>query len=142
MKLRLTAPGWKTYTGQMGVIFFEEGLSVSDVLPTDAVRVAGVIGAEWEDGTAANISQTYLDNMKTEAPMGAVTTAVPEDEVEAPQAVAEAPVKSYTAEELAAVADKSGISGLREIAEPMGIKGNSIGKLIEAILKAGAPKAE
>lgn len=146
MKLRLTAPGFERYTGQMGVITFEDGLSVTDVLAVDAVRVAGVIGAEWEDGTPANVSQTYLDNMHTKAPT---------DEEQRVASVAKTPKTSptpadaprtesavtYTEEQLAQVADAQGIAGLREIADTLGIKGNSIRGLIDAILKAtGAPK--
>ena len=142
MKLRLTAPGWETYTGQMGVIFFKEGLSEADVLAVDAVRVAGVIGAEWEDGTPANVSQIYLDNLKTEA-------VVAQDNRQTDAPVAEvkkevsAPAATYTEEQLAEIADKQGIAGLREIADALSIKGNSIAGLISAILKtAGAPKGE
>lgn len=144
MKLRLTQGGFQSYTGQMGVIQFIDGLSVGDVLPIDAVRVAGVIGAEWEDGTPANVSQLYLDNMNTAAPTPAQSTAK--------DAAAVAPVEAltvvttgsgYTEEALAAIADKDGISGLRNIAEPLGIKGNSIRGLIDGILKAvPANKAE
>lgn len=155
MKLRLTAPGWETYTGQMGVIFFEDGLSVSDVLPVDAVRVAGVIGAEWEDGRPANVSQIYLDNANTPAPtiehnpaVEAATEAWSEKVAETVVKLGEAleairEVKLYTQDELAAIADASGVTGLRKIAEPLGIKSNSIRGLIDGILKvAGAPKAE
>lgn len=147
MKLRLTATGWETYTGQMGVIFFENGISVGDVLPIDAVRVAGVIGAEWEDGTPANVSQIYLDNMQTEAAI-AKDNREPETTVEAKLAdaaplVADLMAPTYTEDQLAEIADKSGIAGLRDIAVPLGIKGNSIAGLIAAILKtAGASKAE
>lgn len=149
MKLRLTAPGWERYTGQMGVIFFEDGLSVGDVLQVDAVRVAGVIGAEWEDGTPANVSQIYLDNMHTEAKTAEEQRQA--DSQDAPKTVdgdlakekAEMLGVTYTESQLAEIADKKGISGLREIASPLGIKGNSIAGLIELILKAaGAPKGE
>lgn len=149
MKLRLTAAGWERYTGQMGVIFFEEGLSVGDVLAVDAVRVAGVIGAEWEDGTPANVSQIYLDNMHTEAK--SVAEQRQADLPDAPKTVdpdeaknkAEMLGVTYTEDQLAEIADKQGISGLRDIATPLGIKSNSIAGLIEAILKAaGAPKGE
>lgn len=148
MKLRLTAPGWTSYTGQMGVIQFVDGLSVADVLPIDAVRVAGIIGAEWEDGRPANVSQIYLDNMHTEAPTDAEQRQA--DIADAPKTVdtdeakgkAEMLGVTYTEEQLSEIADKGGIAGLREIATPLGIKGNSIAVLIESILKAaGAPKA-
>ena len=146
MKLRLTAPGWQTYTGQMGVIFFENGLSVADVLPVDAVRVAGVIGAEWEDGRPANVSQIYLDNMTTEAAVAQDNRQPEAPEVElvvAAPLIADLMAPTYTEDQLAAIADKQGIAGLREIADTLGIKGNSIAGLVSAILKAaGAPKGE
>lgn len=47
--------------------------------------------------------------------------------------VAVAPTKRYTRAELEAVADESGIQGLREIADPLGIKATSIRKLIDEI---------
>lgn len=142
MKLRLTAPGFEKYTGQMGVLFFEDGLSTGDVLHRDAVRLANVIGAEWEDGTQANTGQLYLDNMETSAPVE-VSRMVVDAPVEEAAPVEDAPAANlYTEADLAAIADKSGIAGLRDIAEPLGIKGNSIGGLIAAILKAAAPKAE
>lgn len=148
MKFRLTAPGFETYTGQMGVIFFENGLSVSDVLPVDAVRIAGVIGGEWEDGAPANVSQLYLDNAHTPAPnddeqraAATVTNDTPRsnDFDAAAQVAAEVGV-SYTEEELARIADERGIAGLREIAEPLGLKGNSISGLMQAILRAAGAK--
>jgi hypothetical protein len=153
MKLRLIAKGWETYTGQMGVINFVNGVSVGDVLELDAVRVAGVIGAEWEDGTAANVGQRYIDNLNTPAPsVKSAPVKEPKQgkepakngeapKVEAPKpAVVAIPVEAiketkYTAEQLAKIADAQGIAGLREIATPLGIKGNSISALMIAILK-------
>lgn len=143
MKLRLTAKGFETYTGQMGVISFVDGLSIGDVLAIDAVRVAGIIGAEWEDGTPANVSQRYLDNMHTPAPVFLDADAPTIDPAALEQAVAKAQAagKTYMEEELAAIADKDGIAGLRVIADSLAIKGNSIRGLIDAILKAApAPK--
>lgn len=46
------------------------------------------------------------------------------------------PVRFYTKEELEAVADEKGIAGLREIADPMGVKNTSIVGLINEILQA------
>lgn len=143
MKVRLTQPGFETYTGQMGVIFFEGGLSQGDVLPIDAIRLAAVFNAEWEDGTPANVAQRLIDEAHTPAP---VAEPIPAEDPVVPQgeplatSVVEAP-KTYTEEELGAIADKEGIAGLRVIADSLGLKGNSIRGLIDAIMKAaGAPK--
>ena len=141
MKLRLIGAGFESYTGQMGVINFENGVSVSEVSPLDAVRVAGIIGAEWEDGTPANVAQSYIDNMNTPAPVFVsepVNEAVSKASVEAPVA---ATGTVYTEAELAKIADSEGIAGLRAIAEPLNIKSNSIRGLIDAIVKSGGVPA-
>lgn len=139
MKLRLIQGGFETYTGQMGVVWFENGLSTTEVLPIDAVRIAATIGAEWEDGTAANVGAMYLNNMHTPAFVG-----MGEPSIEEPAATEASSVEAlgtpggtlYTAEELAKIADEKGINGLREIAEPLGVKATSIVTLMELILKA------
>lgn len=70
MKLRLTGRGFEAYTGQMGVIYFRDGLSINDVLPVDGMRIAGTIGATWEDGSSANVGEVYAQNLQTPAPTG------------------------------------------------------------------------
>ncbi|MFW6855381.1 hypothetical protein ACODYM_29240 [Burkholderia gladioli] len=135
MKLRLTQPGWERYTGQMGVIQFVDGLSDNDVLPIDAVRMGAVMGCEWEDGKTSNVAQRLLDESGTPAPDLELQRQV---EIERAIELTPPPVeRKYSPEELAAIADEKGITGLRDIAAPLGIKGNSISGLIEAIMKAG-----
>jgi len=141
MKIRLTQKHYETYTGQMGITNFVDGLSTTDVLPNVAGRMAAVMQCEWEDGTPANVAQVYQDNMHTEAPIASEERAA--EKAAADQAVQEQVVEAqaslalHTAETLGAIADEQGITGLRAIAEPFGIKSNSIGGLIEALLKAG-----
>lgn len=140
MKIRLTQPGFETYTGQMGTVFFEDGLTTTDVKHIDAVRIAAQFLCEWEDGTTASVAQSILDHAQ------ATTLSIPV-EMNADQALAlqagtagaEAqpePVgsKVYTEAELEEIADKAGIKGLREIGTVIGVKGNAIGELIKAIL--------
>jgi len=145
MKLRLTQPGFETFTGQMGTVFFENGLTVGDVKAIDAVRIAAQFLCEWENGNTASVTQSILDHAHTTvgdlpaeqnadqaiAEQARQAGAIAE---RAPAAPAEA-VSFYTEAELAEIADKKGIKGLREIAEPLGIKGNSIKELITAILR-------
>lgn len=130
MKLRLTQPGWETYCGQMGVIQFVDGLSAGDVLEIDAVRMGAVMRCEWESGAAANVAQHLLDRAGDPAPS---PEAAKEKEIEKVKAAAPA-AKQYSREDLARVADVKGINGIREIADALGIKGNSIRGLIESIL--------
>jgi hypothetical protein len=151
MKLRMTQPGYETFTGQMGTVFFEDGLSTANVKPSDAVRMAAQFLCQWEDGSTASVAQSILDHAHT------TTNNLPV-EINADQALATqrveaaelaghtpqpdgtaAPAHRYTEDELSAIADERGIKGLRAIAEPLGVKGNSISEMIRAILgKQGA----
>lgn len=149
MKLKLTQAGFETYTGQMGVVMFENGLSVGDVLPIDAIRISAAIGAQWEDGSAANVGEMYLNNMHSPAHVGGndinemsmpVEGAAEKNQSapEGTEVVAETTI--YTENSLAEVADKEGIAGLRTIADGLSVKGTSIVGLIAGILKAQAAK--
>lgn len=139
MKLRLTQAGFEKYTGQMGVVQFKDGLSEGDVLPIDAIRISAAIGADWEDGSAANVGDMYLNNMDVPAFVGRGTSEQSAP-VEAPKvSVVAASGTTYAADDLAKIADEQGIAGLRGIAEPMGVKGTSIVGLIDAILKKQGP---
>lgn len=134
MKLRLTQDGFEKYTGQMGVTFFEDGVSTTDVSTMDATRMAAVMQCEWEDGKTASVTQRLLDEANTAAPVFE-TTVAPEDTQADEQPADDAePKKQWTPEELEAVADDHGIVGLRAIGEEIGVKNVSIKGLIEDIL--------
>lgn len=145
MKLKLTQPGFETYNGQMGVMFFEDGMSTNDVRSVDAIRMAAVMLCEWEDGRSPSITQSILDNANTPAPSFTNNGDGTDNDKEAVdtadrQAVAAnindvLKTAEWSHEQLAVIADRDGIKGLRAIAEPMDIKGNSIKELITAILK-------
>jgi hypothetical protein len=138
MRLKLLQAGFENYTGQMGVTFFQNGLSVNEVSEQDARRMAAVLKCETVDGESMNVAQKLLDSMHTEAVVKNVDYASDEPKAEVvPETPAEvAPQAKHTAESLAAIADEKGIAGIREIAEQFSLKGNSIAGLIEAILKA------
>jgi hypothetical protein len=140
MKLRLTQAGFENYTGQMGVVMFKDGLSEGDVLPIDAIRISAAIGADWEDGSAANVGDMYLNNMDSPAFVGGSSSeASAPAEPQAKTAQAPADGTTYSKDDLAKIADAEGIAGLRAIADPKGVKGTSIVGLIEAILKHQGP---
>lgn len=150
MKLKLTQAGFETYTGQMGVVMFKDGVSESDVLPIDAIRISAAIGAEWEDGTAANVGEMYLNNMHSPAFVGGndinnLSMPVEGSEngvkpAKAPEGTEVVASETYTEDSLAAIADKEGIAGLRTIADTLSVKGTSIVGLISSIMKAQAAK--
>ena len=135
MKLRLLDPGMQNYTAQMGAVFFVDGLSTTDVSHKDATRLAAIYRCEYEDGTNPSVSQFLLDQMNVEAvSTSATTVVVPGSNTPAP--TPEAPKVVYNEADLAKVADEKGIQGLRDLGLPLGIKGNSIRGLIDALVKA------
>lgn len=147
MRVRLTQSGFKTYTGQMGVVFFENGLSTDDVSTKDAVRMAAVMNCEWEDGSSLSPSQLILDSKHNAAPVArnpvsVVAQAAPADvKVEVVAEAAPVDVKAlYTQAELEAIADSKGIAGLREVAAKHDIKGRSVNDIIADLVKAGFAK--
>ncbi|CAB4122116.1 hypothetical protein UFOVP26_80 [uncultured Caudovirales phage] len=137
MKLRLKEPGFETYSGQMGVMDFEDGLTLKDVLTIDAVKLSCVMYVEWEDGTSPSVTQSLLDNTDTPAPIvgDGKSTEEPVAKVKTP-ATKKATITSYSEADLGKIADKDGIGGLRVIAESLSVKGKSIKELIDGILKA------
>lgn len=124
------------YTAQMGTVFFVEGESTADVSHKDATRIAAVYACEWEDGTNPSVSQFLFDHMHTPAVSVNETTVATTPAESAPEAPVKSGGKVWNEAELAAIADEKGIGGLREIAEPLSIKNNSIRGLIDAIIKA------
>lgn len=140
MKLRLTQAGFENYTGQMGVVWFENGLSTTDVKPIDAIRISAAIGADWEDGSAANVGDMYLNSMNVPAYVGMADRPIEEPVTYSEQSVVKASGDPggvvWTEEALAKIADERGIAGLREVADPLNVKGTSIVGLIAGILKA------
>ncbi len=144
MKLRLTGKGFTNFTGQMGVNNFTDGLSDNEVHPAEALRIANVMGAEWEDGSSANTAQLYQESLHIEVDtsrhsIDVVPATQTENEAEATVVL---PV-AFTRNELELIADTDGIAGLREIGNKLGIKSNSIVGMIDAIMeKTGNSGAE
>jgi hypothetical protein len=140
MKIRLTQPGFDTYTGQMGTTFFVDGLSTADVRPQDAVRLAAQFLCEWEDGTTASVAQSLLDHSHSN--LSNMPREINADEalamiINANQAQESAfamAAKKYGRAELEDIADKQGIKGLRAIGDAIGVKNNSVTGLIDDIL--------
>lgn len=162
MKLRLTGNGYTNFTGHMGSVYFENGLSALDVLPVHAVRIGSTFGAQWENGVSTNPAELAVSNasmgamndsqetvfnqrlmeaqihdanqaqthLQKVAELGMTATIDPKAKLPQPE------LKTFTREQLEAIADESGLAGLREVASQMGVKGKSISELIERTLEA------
>lgn len=147
MKVRLTQPGFQNYTGQLGVIFFEDGLSTDVVSKMDAMRLAAVMNAEWEDGSGMSPTQAIIDKADTPAPVLTERERGTDEQPgeqggEGASTEEQTDSAEFTREQLEQIADSRGIAGLREIAAPKGIKANSVEKLIERLLNPQAPVSE
>ena len=128
MKIKLVEPGWETFSDYLGFVLFKDGESVEDVSPAEAARLASIVRIETLEGRNPSPAQMILDNWS--GPMIVATTDT------ADAAKAAAPVKSWTQEELSAIADEKGIKGLREIGDDLGLKGTGIADLIAKIVEA------
>lgn len=134
-RLRMTQPGYENFTGDFGVVTFLNGVSVDDVGVGEARRLSGIIQMEdAETGVNHSFAQVVLDRRDVEMKISTL-----------PEAAADVPtpgvVVIYSDAQLAAIADKGGIKGIRAISDPLNLKGTSISVLIAAILKA-QPKAD
>lgn len=124
MKIKITQSGWAGYTGDLGMVAFLDGVSVEDVSRADAAFLAGIVSIEAEDGSNPSMSQRIVNVYANEANVEHVV-------------VKSSPiVHAHTKQSLEAIADASGIKGVREISDPLGIKANAIVELIEKILSA------
>jgi hypothetical protein len=136
--LKITEPGWATYQGFLAGVEFKDGVSVEPISPTLAARIAGTMRCEMTD-TGANPSHTQVlvDALNAAAPVVAPMDRQTEQPVIQPEIQVQVPeAPKHTKESLEAVADAEGIKGLREIAEPLGVKAQSIAELIAKIIEA------
>jgi hypothetical protein len=145
MKLRILQEGWETFTGQLGVNTFQDGLSVEDMLPRDAVRIAAQMFALWEDGSTPTLGSEFGQLLSMSAPI--VGEGHDENHVVVPQndtalisegAAPAEKVAKHSFETLSKVVDEKGIAGLREIGNEFNVKAKAVGELMNLILEAQA----
>lgn len=147
MKIRLVGSGYHALSGFFGDVEFKDGVSVHPVSHTQARLFAAITTVEnVDDGTEMGDNAHFQSVLNMEAVSHDLPTladleaqGAKADVGQAEEKPIEQPAGSYTQEQLEAIADKGGIAALREIAEPFGIKGTSIGKLIMGILAKQAP---
>lgn len=132
MKLKIVEKGMETYSGYFGQIEFKDGVSVRDVTIVESNLVSALVRINWvEDGKdvgRAEITSVAFDKVAEVAPDRSAKPVEAEPEKAKPM--------KYSREDLEAIADSKGLSGLREIGSQYGVKSTSITKLIEAILEA------
>lgn len=143
MKIKIIEPGYETFSGMFGTVPFENGVSIDHVSHVEINLLASLVKVVDAD------TGEETGNLATEAAMWDKTADViyyptladinagrSTPTIESPVQADQVKTKVYSQKELEDIADKSGIAGLREIADPLGIKGTSIAKLIEGVLAA------
>lgn len=158
MKIRILTPGFEHFTGLFGTVDFEDGVSVDEVSKAEASRLGTILSIEDADtGVNPSVTQLMVDlhNKNTEElglrPVellkvfpGEVADNQPavinqEGESTSKVGLEAKEVRSelsydFTAEDLAALADKEGIAGLRAFADQYKVNDKSIGGLIKKLL--------
>ena len=133
MKIRLIENGYQSFNGQFGAFNFADGVSVDDVPYLDAINFSALLSVV-DDATGEHPSKSLYEHpaVNLSAPVehnqdgsGVVVAGIP--------AAAE-PAGGYTKEFLEVIADSSGIKGIREVSDPMDVKGTGIADLISKIL--------
>lgn len=133
-RIRITEKGWAGYNGHFGGVEFKNGLSTEIVDPAQMIRLGSIIGiraVDTDEEAGAAASMQRMSNVKAE-----VKETLPRGVAQSVKAEKTEEKARHTREELEEIADKQGISGLRAIADPLGVKGRGIAELISEILAA------
>ena len=132
-KVRINVPGWEKFTGLLGVVPFEDGVSVRELVPEEKARIGSIIGIEDVDGgqVGAGVEMAKIHGAK--APVAAPAPK-PEPKPEAPAEL------KYNREKLEAIAEEGGIKAIRKIADEFDVKGVEISKMIDEIVEAQKAK--
>lgn len=169
MKIRLLAPQWVGFTGYFGQIEFKDGVSVNDLHFRQVGRIAATttcVDAETDEPVGPSVVSLNLplqtipvieqtrsqevvqveqadarEKLATENALIKAEEKAALADAQAKAAAAVDEIVIYSRLELEAIASNDGITGLREIAMPLGVKGRSIGEMVNAILAAQAEKA-
>lgn len=134
-KIRLLEPQFRSYTGILCGAMFEDGVSISKLPFLDQQRICASMRAETFEGKNVSVTGMYSelhdvsadDAKKTEVSAPKINSLKREETVV---------TQSFSREELEALADAEGISGLRAVGNKMGVKAKGIEEMIEGILKA------
>jgi hypothetical protein len=136
-RVRIVEKGWAGYTGMLGSVEFKDGISVEAPNSKELSQIGSIVRIETCDSDEQAGAAAVLQNsLHTPAPSN-VTLPKPQANDDQVGAQSESqPAAKRTREQLEQIADAKGIAGLREIADPMGVKGRGIAELIAEILAA------
>lgn len=146
--LKITMAGMETYTGFIGMVEFENGVSKTPVPQIIADRVSAAIpmveideaGDERQANPAARMGSYQDIELPVADPLSRATDAeLAEEQRRIAMEQLKCPAdRFYTVEELEEIADKEGIKGLRRISDLWNVKDRAIPNLIRETIKAQA----
>lgn len=163
MKIRITDPGFANMTGLLGQVEFVDGVSVDEVSKAEAARLGTILAIEELDtGINPSTTQMMVDlHHKNLEELGikeaGLRKVVPGELQASPEVVDQASVTTpqnpagivrseltydFTEDDLAAIADKQGIAGLRAFADQYKVNDKSVAGLIKKLLALKAEYAK
>lgn len=146
--VKIAQKGWETFSGYLEGVKFEDGISLESISLHTAERLGcsmKIVDAETDEPVSS--SNRILQARDQSVAPGRLTMTMAEykasletEEAPAPTEEPEPapePVKkpSYTREQLEAIADNGGITGLREFAKDFNVNGRSIPGIIDALME-------
>jgi hypothetical protein len=134
--VRIDVPGWDTFTGLLGMVPFENGVSSRELTQAEMLRIGAniaIVKVGSNEQVGAAVTMVNSRNISAEVKVASKTL---EQETVAKVAY------EYDRERLEEIASEGGIKAVREIAAKYNVKGVEISKMIEEILKAQEPQKE
>lgn len=138
-KIKIQESGFHKFTGDIGGVEFENGISLEDMSRSEikrfsaSMRVVEVL-TEEEDGVVTGdqlgVSADLVKQKNTSAPVHKKLDEIDEDSRN------DAKDDIITRDQLEFIADQRGIHGVREIASQFGVKGKSISEIIDGVIEA------
>lgn len=148
-RIRITEPGWETFTSHLGGVEFVNGLSVESVAPSVINQLGSVLRIEAvDDGIQGGQAQVLINTHANAAPVVQELERQSQEELDKATAAPSKPkpvvvvTERYTRSQLEKIADEKGIAGLRDIASKLNLKGRGIAELIEEIFAVAGQEAQ
>lgn len=142
--IKLIQSGFENYTGHLAGYEFIDGVSEDNLPKRHADRISAVMRVEAIDDENYKGPTGDMIDKSTPAPVQEPSPRQTDEdkEKEKEQDAEKTPKienppfgKVYTLEELNEIADEKGMKGLREIADPAGVKNTSIAGLIREMME-------
>lgn len=136
--IKIVQPGNETYTGIISGVRFENGLSIEPMNQADAERMGAfmrIVDADTDEPISPTHRMVQMRNQGVAPREGLIPIKRSPATGKVKEKKSEKLISyEYTRESLETAADAEGISGLRRIAEPYGVRGRSINEIIDSLM--------